>query len=290
MSVTVRFSVADPAADIVTYGAGALLYCYAGATQGGAYTLYATVLLNAAVSTYAVWDPTGTAATWHKSRRGNAAGDSFSAYSTAAQTALWAPDYATTAELKTYLRVGSGDTVDDALLTGPITAASRAIDAATDRQFGLVAAQTRYYTAHLRRDGRYVVPIDDLMDSTGLAVTHDADLDGTYETTITGSTLLPRNAAALGMPWEALLLPTSTAVLSDEGAMAVLAPWGWTTIPDTIVQATLLQASRVVKRRDAPFGVAGSVEFGSELRLLAKLDPDVEVMVAPYRRYDFSAV
>jgi len=41
--------------------------------------------------------------------------------------------------------------------------------------------------------------------------------------------------------------------------------------------ATVLQANRLLKRRHAPFGVAGSPELGSELRLLARVDPDVAV-------------
>lgn len=50
-------------------------------------------------------------------------------------------------------------------------------------------------------------------------------------------------------------------------------------VPKPVSIATKLQASRWYKRRDAPFGVAGSPELGSELRLLPKLDPDVEVLL-----------
>jgi hypothetical protein len=53
--------------------------------------------------------------------------------------------------------------------------------------------------------------------------------------------------------------------------------------PAPVKLACMLQASRLVKRRDSPFGVAGSPEFGSELRLLSKLDPDVENLLRPYR-------
>lgn len=53
-------------------------------------------------------------------------------------------------------------------------------------------------------------------------------------------------------------------------------------VPPTITAACLLQASRFWKRRDAPFGIAGSPVLGNEMRLLAKLDPDVEVMLWNY--------
>lgn len=53
--------------------------------------------------------------------------------------------------------------------------------------------------------------------------------------------------------------------------------------PEPVKLAAMIQASRLSKRRDSPFGVAGSPEFGSELRLLSKLDPDVETLLRPYR-------
>lgn len=54
---------------------------------------------------------------------------------------------------------------------------------------------------------------------------------------------------------------------------------GFTTVPAAVKLACEIQASRWFKRNDAPFGVAGSAEMGTELRLLARLDPDVEVLL-----------
>jgi hypothetical protein len=53
-------------------------------------------------------------------------------------------------------------------------------------------------------------------------------------------------------------------------------------VPSAVKQACLIQASRFFTRRYAPFGVAGSPESGSEMRLLAKVDPDVAVILGPY--------
>jgi hypothetical protein len=47
----------------------------------------------------------------------------------------------------------------------------------------------------------------------------------------------------------------------------------------------LLQASRLDFRRVAPAGVAGSPETGSEVRLLARVDPDVAVSLKDYIRW-----
>jgi hypothetical protein len=192
----------------------------------------------------------------------------------------WAPDYVTATELKAYLRID--DTVDDAEVAFAVTAASRAIDRHTNRQFGVVAAaEERSYTARYdKQRRRWVVDIDDLMDDTGLTVTTE---DGTVDV----YALKPANAPQTGAPWFRLIVdPDSTVTPTcDEDGVTVEALWGWTAVPDTIKQATLLQASRLFTRRNAPFGVAGSPESGSEMRLLAKLDPDVAVIVGPYVRW-----
>lgn len=197
----------------------------------------------------------------------------------------WAPDYCTTTELAAFVR--SSDT-DDVRLPLAIASASRAIDRTTRRQFGAVAtAEARYYTARYDAVGsRWAVPIDDLMTTTDLAVAFDSDGDETYADTITDYTLRPRNAAATDWPWTELAVLASSDVTPTDAldAVKITAVWGWSGVPDAVKQACLLQASRLLVRRDSPYGVAGSPEAGTEIRLLARLDPDVEVALAPYRR------
>jgi hypothetical protein len=204
----------------------------------------------------------------------------------------WAPDsYVSTEELTAHVRVG--DTVDDAPVSLAIAAASRAIDYRCRRQFGRVAvAEPRVYTPRWSSSrAGWLVPVDDLMTAAGLLVTVDRDGDGTYETAVTGYRLRPTNAVVRGWPWTELLIPSSAAVGYRGGpdSVQVTALWGWSGIPDGIRQACLLQASRLLSRRDSPFGVAGSPEAGSELRLLSRLDPDVQVAVEPYRRRVWAA-
>jgi len=203
----------------------------------------------------------------------------------------WAPDYCTAAELKAYVRIG--DTADDTQVALAIAAASRAVDRfcsrnAMRRQFGLVAsAEARYYTAHYDDARlRWVVEIDDLMTTTGFAFAVDSNADYTYSGSITAYDLKPMNAAARAKPWTELVVrPTSTVFPTDaEDMVKVTAKWGWTSVPDPVKQATLLQASRLLSRRDSPYGIAGSPETGSEMRLLAKVDPDVEVALVDFKR------
>jgi hypothetical protein len=67
-------------------------------------------------------------------------------------------------------------------------------------------------------------------------------------------------------------------------AIRITAAWGWDAVPDPIEEACLLQASRLLSRRDSPHGIAGSPEAGSEIRLLERLDPDVAISCRPFRR------
>lgn len=199
----------------------------------------------------------------------------------------WAPDYASATELADYVRIL--DAVDDAQLELAVTAASRAIDEKTNRQFGQEAAPVaRYYTPRWNPTRcRWVADIDDVQDVTGLEVAFDSADDGTYADTITAYRLTPANAARDGRPFERLeVLATSTVTPSRiPDGLEVTARFGWVVVPDTIKQACLLQASRLLGRRDAPFGVAGSPEAGSEVRLLARVDPDVEVTLKRYIRW-----
>lgn len=204
----------------------------------------------------------------------------------------WAPDYVTLTQLKDSLRIT--DTNDDAMLGYAITAASRAVDHHCGRQFGNVTSpEDRFYSPNWsHRRSWWTVPIDDLMTTTGLVISSDTNGDGTYATTLVLNTdvrLYPANAAADGLPWTSLVANWDAAVLQTPNAffdrsIRVTAQWGWTAFPTEVVQATLIQASRFFKRRDAPFGIAGSPEMGSELRLLAKPDPDVMVMLDRVRR------
>lgn len=196
----------------------------------------------------------------------------------------WAPDYITTADLKSYLRITGA--ADDAELALDITAASRAVDSTAFRQFGLVAApEARIYTARfdctLGTYGLWTVPIDDLMDQTGMTVSIAAGAITLYG-------VRPSNAAQRSRPWTRLVISKDATYKpkGEEAEVTVTAKWGWTTVPDVVKLCTKLQAARLFKRRDAPFGIAGSPDTGSELRLLAKVDPDLAVSLRPYIRWE----
>jgi hypothetical protein len=193
----------------------------------------------------------------------------------------WAPDYVTDEELRDYVDVDDLD--DDDVIALAISTSSRSLDDHTNRQFGLIDAPAeRLYTAWPDYSrGVWVVTIDDVQTATGLVV----EVDGTT-VTAAGYRLEPVNAPADGKPWTRLVFLDAAEAkpCGVDAEVSVVARWGWTATPEPVKQATRLQAIRLLKRRHAPFGVAGSPELGSELRILAKLDPDVAVALRGYCR------
>lgn len=187
----------------------------------------------------------------------------------------WAPDYITLAVGKAFVRVD--DAVDDAQVAVAITTASRAVDHHCNRQFGLVAApETRYYRAwyHYERR-RWVVTVDDIQTAVGLVVTADG-------AAVTDYVLEPRNAIAEGKAYTGLVFGTGVSLVDDD--VTAVGLWGWASVPVPVVQATELQTSRLLARRDSPYGVAGSPASGTEVRLTARLDPDVAVSLRGWTR------
>lgn len=192
----------------------------------------------------------------------------------------WAPDYTLSPALKSYLNIS--DTADDAQIAVYIPTASRVVDDHCNRQFGVVdAPEERAYTAWYDYDRcRWRVDIDDLQTVTGLVVT----IGGTA---VTAYTLAPKNAVLEGKAWEELVIGSDAEAqpsADDEYEVLATGLWGWTAVPPTVVHATWLQASRFAARRGSPFGIAGSPQQGSELRLLSRVDADVAVSLRGYRR------
>lgn len=191
----------------------------------------------------------------------------------------WKPDYVDADQLAAYMRITDDD--DDAELAIAAGAASRAIDSHTNRQFGKVdAAEQRLYTAYYDYDRcRWVIPVDDFMTVAGLVVLVDG-------VALTGFVKEPVNASQEGKPWTQLLVDADSPVQPTGAQYEVAATvlWGWTAVPNAVFLAARLQGSRFASRRDSPYGIAGSPDTGSEMRLLARVDPDVGVSLRDYVR------
>lgn len=192
----------------------------------------------------------------------------------------WAPDYVTLSEARDFERIDDADTFDDVELQTWITAASRAADHATGRQFGQTDGPVAftytdrdvYYDCH--RD-LWVVNTDDFEGEVTALVDGVAATPVGYE---------PRNAVAKGEPRTRVLFAADGLWWSTPAEWVLTTTWGRSAVPAAVVGAVKLQISRWAARRDSPYGIAGSPDQGSELRLLSRLDPDVAVLLSSCER------
>lgn len=211
--------------------------------------------------------------------------------------------YADLPEFRSYLHIPVGDTLDDDEMTLALEAASRAIDHTCGQSFTVAGedpdprTSTAIVPRWLRTLGRYALDIpggiaSPTVGAGGIQVAlwnHD---DSDWTTALTDAEVeagLRPYAPVAGYPAVTqIVLPYGTtfdtgAEYDERGLTALVTAYpGWPAVPDTVKAATLIQASRFNKRRDAVFGVVGAPDGSGATRLLNRVDPDVELMLRRY--------
>ena len=189
--------------------------------------------------------------------------------------------YCSLADVKAALRIT--DTLDDVLIENSINAASRMIDQYCNRYFYQGSAgEVRTFKAI----DAYTCWIDDCVSITTLktASTNPVLYDTTWAAT--DFQTLPSNALANGgyQPITGLIsvknyfFPT----WADVNLVQVTGTFGWSSVPDPIKFATIIQASRLYKRLESPLGVAGVSDIGI-IRVGSSVDGDVAQLCNPFR-------
>lgn len=199
------------------------------------------------------------------------------------------PSYGQLSTLKFMLNIATTDTTRDDVLAGKLNSASRSVEIWCDnRRFYLDAtASARTYSTRRRvvcnrEDGTERLKIDSIgADPTSIVVEVG---DGTTWTTVTGFETHPDNALARLEAIEGLV--SLNGDWNRNRRARVTARWGWPAVPTAVEEATLLQASRLFRRKDSPEGVAGSADWG--VVRLPNLDPDVKAQLA-HLHTDFQA-
>lgn len=195
-----------------------------------------------------------------------------------------ANEYAGLEEIKATLEL-TGESFADPDISRALTAASRGIDGLCGRRFWLDtdATSVRYYSP----DDSCSLDIDDIVVVT--TVETDAGGDGTFEQTWTVNTdyvLEPLNAASDGKPYECLRRHPAGAYYLPTAyprTVKITGQFGWSAVPPEIKEATIILASKLMRRtREAPFGVISiGLDSGSAMRI-ARTDPDVMFLVGDY--------
>jgi hypothetical protein len=182
-------------------------------------------------------------------------------------------------EVKKALGIALTDTDDDELLSLAIGAACEVVNNYCGRRFNLESA-TRYYAAEYED----VLYIPDLVSVTTLKT--DEGGDGTFERTwqTTDFLLYPYGSLEVDRPYGKITRAPDGDYLFPTGArlVQIVGTFGFSEVPEAVRWATLQQAIRFYKRKDAPFGVTGSAEMG-QLLVIPTLEPDVRMALAGYR-------
>lgn len=196
-------------------------------------------------------------------------------------------NYLTETEFRDY--IGSKGTSNSDSILAAISAGSRSVDAFCARHFDQ-RTTTRYYTPGWSSE-QYLLPVDDIATTTGLAVATTTANSGSYETSLTLNTdftLEPRNQLSAGLPWPYTHLRSSANIWpirtigSHRDTVSVTATFGWpTAVPDEVKQATRIIAAQLWKLGEAPFGVAGWGAYGD---IRVREVPQAAMLLAPYRR------
>lgn len=175
--------------------------------------------------------------------------------------------------------------IPDALIERAINAVSRAIDNYCGfplRKFWKDVTPTTHLYVPTDADVLYV---DDIADRSGLVLVSN----GETWTVDTDFVLYPFNADVLNPAHAFTSIRTVGSRLfradrTGRPTVSVTALHGWSAVPDEVSQSCVIRSTSILKRKDAPFGVAGFGEFGTSVRIRAE-DPDVADLLASFRRY-----
>ena len=205
--------------------------------------------------------------------------------------------YCSVGDLKEQIDDTDFNVVPTALIERAINAVSRSIDRYCGfprRKFWIDTNPTvRHYDARAFAADEPALWIADVGSKTGLTVEVDTALNGSFSTALTENvdyTLGPdpdadQTGAAFAF-WKLSFVNGTHAIPIHYGrpTVRVTGLHGWSEVPDEVTQACVLRITSIVKRKDAPFGVAGFGEFGTAVRIRAE-DPDVAAMLDPLARY-----
>jgi hypothetical protein len=180
--------------------------------------------------------------------------------------------YTSVEEVKDRLKVTT--TADDLSLQMAVQAATRWVEQHCGRHF-FQLNETRTYAP----ENIYELHIDDLVTLTSMSVDYDGD--GVYETTWVqdvdfqlmqlGSNFNQFDSGepnpfgvirAINQAGAGKFFPFVWPY-SRLNRIQIIGVWGWPVVPYAVRQAALTVAAEFYKLKDAPFGIAGTSEFGN---------------------------
>jgi hypothetical protein len=190
--------------------------------------------------------------------------------------------YATADDIRAQM-ADSGEKLDQDRLDRAVSSASRAVDKYCKRRFWQDESITsRLYSASSSCE----LEVGDISTQDGLVVEVDYSGNGDWTTLDSDSYHLePLNAGAdfEAYAWWTIVIDSGSGFrVSRKPLVRVTAQWGWSEIPEEVVEATILKAVSLFKRKDSPNGIEGFSDFGPVR--ISKNDPDYVALLGPFKK------
>lgn len=193
------------------------------------------------------------------------------------------PKYVGLDEFKKVMKITNTDDDDD--MISKLASAQERVEKDTGRRFWRDSvASTRVYTPrHLE-----MLRVDDIATDVGVIVEIGS---GTSWSTLDPNSyeFQPDNAIAKGEAIEYIKrvsgywnLGFRFLGVGRAQRVRVTAVWGWPAIPEGIKNATILQAARLLRRKDSPEGIKGFSDFG--VVRVTRYDPDYDNLIGNFVR------
>ena len=168
-------------------------------------------------------------------------------------------------------RLGITDNTDDYQVQTSIAASASWINEYCGRHFNRITEARTYQPTSI-----WELDVDDIVPGSAITLKVDQDGDGIFEDTWTQNVdyqLVPgrlnynigasgiirpyRKVKVLGTKWLPFVWP-----FTHQDRVQITTTWGWTQVPFQVPEANRILAADLFKMKDAPFGVAGSSDFG----------------------------
>lgn len=195
--------------------------------------------------------------------------------------------YVSLDEFKAIFNITSTD--QDVDITAKLASAQERVEKDCGRRFwkDSTASQRIYTPRHLE-----LLRIDDLASDQGVIVEIGSQ-GGSWSTLdVNAYEFKPDNAIVDNRPVEYINRVSGYWTigrgsynyygLGRDQRVRVTGVWGWPVVPESIKNATVLLAARLLRRKDSPEGIKGFSDFG--VVRVTRYDPDYDNLIGPFVR------
>lgn len=282
--VTVDLAIqSDDLLAAAAYGAGAKVYLYSSASEGGVFALVGTgTTIVSGTESYEIWDAAGTSATWYQTRVGTSAGAGLTGTSEAsAAFQVGTGGYTSLSLVKIALNVSGLTDTNNAVINGHVAAANQYLNGEIGAFIGPSADTSRIFDGHdAMVDWRRLYIPGGIRTATAMSV--GSGTGATQTAAATADWYLgprawekPGNAPYAYIQFYDRTTGNWSAFPDGYANVTVTGSFGWSAVPADLEElATRLAVKMFQARQSGQRDIVGTDEMGQPVvsRFLTSLD------------------